>query len=110
MSGYLDLQINQGATFKRVITIADANDTPLNISSNTFRGQVRKRYTSTDVLATFTCTVTDATNGKLSIELTDAETSAIPAGHWVYDIEWVNGAEVARLLEGQAITTAEVTR
>ena len=110
MSGYLDLQINQGATFKRVITIANTDGTPLNITSNTFRGQIRKRYTSTDVLATFTCTVTDAFGGKLSIDLTDAETSAIPAGHWVYDIEWVNGADVARLLEGQAITTAEVTR
>ncbi len=110
MSGYLDLTINQGATFKRVITIADSNNTPVNITSNTFRGQVRKRYTSTDILATFTCTIQDATGGKLSIDLTDAETSAIPAGEWVYDIEWVNGTAVARLLEGQALTTAEVTR
>ena len=110
MSGYLDLTINQGATFKRVITITDANNNPVNISSNTFRGQIRKRYTSTDILATFTCTITDPAGGKLSIDLTDAETSAIPAGEWVYDIEWVNGADVARLLEGQALTTAEVTR
>ena len=110
MSGYLDLTINQGATFKRDVTIADADNTPVNISGNTFRGQIRRRASSEDILATFTCTVTDATGGKLSINLTDAQTSAIPAGHWVYDIEWVNGDDVARLLEGGAITTAEVTR
>jgi hypothetical protein len=110
MSGYLDLTINQGATFKRVITIADTDGTAVNIAANTFRGQIRKRYTSTDVLATFSCTITDAVNGKLSIDLTDAQTSAIPAGEWVYDIEWVNGTAVARLLEGAALTTAEVTR
>ena len=110
MSGYLDLQINQGATFKRVITIANTDGTPLNISGNTFRGQIRRRASSEDILATFTCTITDPSGGKLSIDLTDAQTSAIPAGDWVYDIEWVNGADVARLLEGQAITTAEVTR
>ncbi len=110
MSGYLDLTINQGATFKRDVTIADADNTPVNISGNTFRGQIRRRASSEDILATFTCTITDPLLGKLSIDLTDAQTSAIPAGHWVYDIEWVNGSDVARLLEGGAITTAEVTR
>ena len=110
MSGSLDLIINQGATFKRIITIADSAGAPLNITGNVFRGQIRKRYTSTEFLAEFLCEITDPTQGKLGITLTDTETSLIPAGDWVYDVEWLNLGMVSRLIEGQAITTAEVTR
>lgn len=110
MSGSLDLIINQGATFKRIITIADSEGAPLNLTGNVFRGQIRKRYTSEAFLVEFTCVLTEPTAGKLIIALTDTETSAIPAGDWVYDVEWVNQGMVSRLIEGQAITTAEVTR
>jgi hypothetical protein len=110
MSGYLDLTINQGTTFKRLITIADVNNAPVNITNNTFRGQIRRRATSEEILAEFTCIVVNPAEGKLTINLTDTQTSAIPAGEWVYDVEWINGLDVARLLEGTALTTAEVTR
>lgn len=110
MSGQLDLIVEQGSTFSRLITIKDETNNPVNITSSSFGGQMRKRHLSEDILATFTCTVTDGVNGKLTINLTDEQTSAIPSGEWVYDIEWYNGSVTGRLLRGTAYVSPEVTR
>lgn len=110
MSGHLDIVVEQGSTFSRVITIKDETETPVNITGNTFAGQIRKRHLSETPEATFLCSVTDGVNGKLTISLTDEETAAIDSGEWVYDIEWYNGSVTGRLLEGTAYVTPEVTR
>lgn len=110
MSGQLDIVVEQGSTFSRVITIKDSTGTPVNISNSTFRGHIRKRYRSETPEAVFTLTVTDGANGKLVMGLTDTETAAIESGEWVYDVEWVNGNAVGRLLEGTAYVTPEVTK
>lgn len=110
MSGHLDIVVEQGSTFSRVITIKDSTGTPVNISTSTFRGQIRKRYKSETPEAEFTLTVTDAVNGQLSMSLTDAQTAAIDSGEWVYDVEWVNGDAVGKLLYGTAYIQPEVTR
>ena len=110
MSGRLNLTIEQGSTFSRVVTITNSEGNPVNITSSTFSGQIRKRYGSTDVEATFTCIVTDGANGKLSVQLTAEQTAACSTGDLVYDIEWYNSNNTARLLEGTATITPEVTR
>ena len=46
MSGKLDLTIEQGATFSRTITIKDASNVVVDITNDTFAGQVRKRHQS----------------------------------------------------------------
>jgi len=46
-----DITIQQGATFAKTLTITDDDDVAVNISNDTFRGQVRKKHTSTDTEA-----------------------------------------------------------
>lgn len=113
MSGRLDLTIEQGASFSRVITIEDSIGNPVNINSDTFRGQVRSSYKSGKVQANFTFTIyTDGSDGKVAISLSDEDTALMDAGkNFVYDVEWINSnGTVRRLLEGNANITAEVTR
>jgi len=106
-----DITIEQGATFAKTLTIKDDSDVAINVSTDTFRGQVRKKHTSTDIEATFTCTVTDGANCIVAWSLTDTQTSAMGNGRFVYDLEWVKAnGDVVRLLEGVADTTPEVTR
>ena len=106
-----DINIQQGATFAKTLTITDDSDVAVNIASDTFRGQVRKKHTSTDIEATFTMTITDGTNGVVAWSLTDTQTAAMGNGRFVYDLEWVKAdGNVVRLLEGVADTTPEVTR
>ena len=106
-----DITIQQGATFAKTLTITDDNDVAINIANDSFRGQVRKKHTSTDTEAAFTFTVTDGANGLVSWSLTDTQTAAMGSGKFYYDIEWVKAdGTVVRLLEGIADTTPEVTR
>jgi hypothetical protein len=110
MSGKLDLTIEQGATFSRTITIKDASNVVVDISTDTFAGQVRKRHQSGTVEATMTMTVTDGPNGEVTATISATDTAAMDTGDFVYDIEWTSGSTVTRLLEGVATVTPEVTR
>jgi hypothetical protein len=110
MSGKLDLTIEQGATFSRTITIKDAQNTAVDISTDTFAGQVRKRHQSDTVEATMSFTITDGANGEVTATISATDTAAMDAGDFVYDIEWTSGSTVVRLLEGTATITPEVTR
>lgn len=110
MSGKLDLTIEQGATFSRTITIKDASNVVVDISTDTFAGQVRKRHQSGTVEATMTMTVTDGPNGEVTATISATDTAQMDTGDFVYDIEWTSGSTVIRLLEGVATVTPEVTR
>ena len=125
MAGTLNLSIDQGSTFSRTIRIMDG-ETPsaaVDLTGQTFRGQIRKYATDATAVATFTCTVLDqGTNtGEMTFSLTAAQTAAIvlkaqktalrTAIDYSYDIErvLVSGA-VERLLEGVVSVSPEVTR
>ena len=110
MAGNLDLTIEQGTTFERTITIKDASDVAVDISTDSFAGQIRKRPQSGTVEASFTFTITDGANGEVTATISATDTAAMDTGDFVYDIEWTSGSKVTRLLEGTASVTAEVTR
>ena len=110
MSGALDLTIEQGATFTRTITIKDSTNTAINISGDTFAGQVRKRHQSATAEASFSFDLTNPTGGQLVASISATNTNAMTPGDFVYDIEWTNGSTVTRLLEGQATVTPQVTK
>ena len=112
MSGKLDITIEQGSTFSRSITLTDSNNDPIDISNDTFRGQVRKHPKQDVIEASFAFAfITDGTDGKVAMTISHEDTSTMTYGRNVYDIEWVkaNGT-VTRLLEGTATVTAEVTQ
>ena len=44
------------------------------------------------------------------MSLTAAQTAAITAGSYVYDLEIVTGAVVTRIIQGRANVTREITR
>ena len=106
-----DITIQQGATFAKTLTITDDSDVAIDISNDSFRGQVRKHHSSTTTEATFTLTVTDGANGIVSWSISATDTASMGNCKFYYDIEWVKAnGNVVRLLEGIADTTPEVTR
>ena len=54
----------------------------------------------------------DAPTGKVRLQLTSTEASAIPAGRYLYDIEITNTVTSAktRILEGIVVVTPEITQ
>ena len=107
----LNLQIDQGSTFSKQITVYETDGTTLqNLTGYTVASQVRKNYTSTNY-TTINATNNDPTNGVIVMSLTAAQTAALKAGRYVYDLQ-ITAADgtVSRTIEGVITIKPEVTK
>ena len=106
-----NLTIDQGSDFAIDLVVKD-DDVVKNLTGYLARAQMRTTKGASTVAATFTCTIIDATNGALKMELTNAVSSAISAGKYYYDLELYTSGNVvvSRLMQGTVILTPEVTR
>ena len=111
MASVSNLYIDQGSTYSNIITVASSTGTALNLTGYTVASQIRKSYGSS-TYHTFTASVYDAATGKVRLQLTSTQTSAISAGRYLYDIEITNTSTTAktRILEGIVVVTPEITQ
>ena len=112
----LNLKIEQGATFTKLVTWkTGAPALPVDLSGCTARMQARARVSDTAVLLDLTTLnggiVLGGAAGTVQIILTDEQTAAIGWTGAVYDleIEFPIGT-VTRLLQGSISVSPEVTR
>ena len=109
-AGKYDFTLEQGTTFSREITVQDSGSA-MNLTGYTPRMQMRSTHDSSTIALTFTATVSNASQGKISLTATDTVTSAVEEGIYVYDLEIESsGGTVTRLMEGNVTVTPEVTR
>ena len=105
-----NLTIDQGSTFSASIDVTDVEDNVLVLTGYTVAAQIRKTYDSTTAV-NFTGSVSNATQGEITISLTPAQTNALVAGRYVYDAEITSaGGTVTRVIEGQIEVTPGVTQ
>ena len=112
MSVYVsNIVIESGATFESVFEFEEyTNETALNLTGNTVSAQLRKHYGSSTAVS-FASTITSASGGKISIELSPTQTSALKQGRYVYDVAIEStGGKKTKLVEGSAIVRPGVTR
>jgi len=112
MASYVELYMDQGATFNNTINLTDdLTNAKVNISGYTVRSQMRRSYYSANATANIVCTITDAANGTVLMSLAAANTSNIKAGRYLFDVETVSSQGVtSRILEGIITVTPEITR
>jgi hypothetical protein len=80
----LSLKIKQGADFgPHIFRFKNPNGTPVDLTGCVFNAQMRQKALDTEVVATFTCTVTDAVGGEMIMSMDSLITSTIPAGELV---------------------------
>ena len=110
-AGTYDIVIDQGSDFSIQIALSE-DGSALPIATHTARAQLRPSPTSGTKTATFTCTITNASGGTLTMQLGNSITAGIASGKYYYDLELVNtqNSTVPRLLQGVARVTPEVTR
>ena len=106
-----DLTIDQGSTFVIDITINESGSVK-DLTGYSARSQMRSTKTSTDVAASFTCTIPVPSSGIVKMELPATTSSAMTAGLYFYDLEihTAGDAIVKRLIEGKVTLNQEVTR
>ena len=109
-AGTYNFILEQGATFNRILTLKE-NNSAMNLTNYTVASKMRSTHDSGTVVGTFTCTISDATAGEITMQMTNSTTAAIEEGIYVYDLEITNSAgTVTRLMEGNITVNPEVTR
>ena len=105
--------IQQGALFEWSVTLENPDNTAMDLTGYTVRGQLRRTFDSTTIdldLTTAThISITNAAGGIISLTV-DAATTATLSGSYKFDIELVSGASVYRILQGTMTVSREVTR
>jgi len=109
-AGTYNFILEQGATFNRILTLKE-NNSAMNLSGYSVASKMRSTHDSSTVVGTFTCTISNASAGEITMQMTASTTGAIEEGMYVYDVEITNSAgTVTRIMEGSITVNPEVTR
>jgi hypothetical protein len=112
MSGYVELYMDQGSNFTNIINLVDdTTNANINVDGYTVRSQMRRSYYSANATANLVCTVSDGSNGEITMSLGSGNTTNIKAGRYLFDLETVNTSNVtSRPLEGIITVNPNITR
>lgn len=116
------LVIMQGSTLSLVLRMTDAAGDAIALDDvSSVDAVIREDFAASGVLETMSASVTNASQGEITIALTSAETAAmdVPAGtaddvreakigYWDLEIT-TTGGEVYRYIEGEVTLSREVT-
>jgi len=112
LAGNYDIICEQGATFRRIISVVNSDDSLPDYSSSTARMQARLTVESSTFIIELT-----TENGGISLEdntitlfISASDTSDLPVNSYRYDLEIQTGTEVVRLVQGIFKVSPEVTR
>jgi hypothetical protein len=109
MATKANLFIDQGATYKTVLTLTDEDGEILDLTSSNATSQIRKSYSSS-LTVQFT-TAINVSAGEIALSLTANQTGNITAGRYVYDVELTDAANsITRIVEGIVTINPQVTR
>jgi hypothetical protein len=110
MATISNLFVDAGANYSNIITVAATNGQALNLTGYTVKSQMRKSYSSS-VAYNFTASVYDAAGGKVRLQLDSDQSSAIPAGRWLYDVEITSQSGTkTRVVEGIVTVNPQITQ
>lgn len=108
-AGTYNIKIDQGSDFSLQLTVQE-DGTAKNLAGFSARAQLRPTIDSSTLTATFTCTITDSTNGILTMSLPYTTTENVGVGQYYYDLELFTASTSQRLIQGTATVAGEVTR
>jgi len=104
----VNLTIDQGCTFEKVITAKNTAGGNVTISSGTCAAKLRPSHYTSNNTVSFTCA--DA-GSNVTISLTATQTGAISPGRYIYDVEYTQsgGTIIERLVEGVVTVSPSAT-
>jgi len=115
MAEYEKFTIDQGSDIAIQLELVDQNNNKKNLTSYSAAAKMKRSFNSDSSDTTsFSAAVTDATDGILTLSLTNSQTSALKVGSYVYDVEisFVDSSSntiIERVLEGKIRVNPNVT-
>ena len=105
----VNLVIDQGCTFEKVIYAQNSTSGNVTISTGTCAAKMRQSYYSSNNITALTTAVAGS---NVTISLTATQTAAVSPGNYVYDVEYTQSdtTTVERLAEGIITVSAEATK
>lgn len=107
-----DISLIQGEDYNLTAELKFSDGNRINLSGYDVRGKVKYNYGSDTYLIDLDPTVYSAESGIISINLTAAQTAALPVTVAFYDIERFTSGDnqVSKVLNGKFIICPEVTK
>ena len=109
-----NLELWQGDTWDIQVTVYDADNLPLDLTSWNIRSSIRKKYSDAVKTKDFTCSKVDAVNGILKLHLAAVDTDDLAKGSYVYDVELYKTVEteeyVYKPVGGRITVNPEATK
>ena len=115
MAEYERFAIDQGSDIAIELELVDANDNSKNLTNYSAAAQMKRNFNSDSSETTnFTVAITDPTDGLVTLSLTNAQTTALKVGNYVYDVEISfqdssANTIIERVLEGKIRVNPNVT-
>lgn len=116
MAEYEKFTIDAGSDIAFELHLVDRSGNPKNLTNYSGAAKMKRNYNSDSADTTdFTVAITDATDGIVTLSLTNTQTGALKVGNYVYDAEisFVDSdgnTVVERILEGKIRVNPSVTR
>lgn len=108
---YVELYIEQGADFETTLVL---EDDVTNIYQNVFNyvvtGTMRRSLLSPNTSGNLICSITDSSNGEITVSMSAANTANLRPGTHLFDIKTYSGGKYDRLIEGIIIVTPAITK
>ena len=109
MAAKANIIVDQSTTFNTTLDLTDDYDRPIDLTGFTAEAQIRKWYTSSNVVS-FDVSLPNAANGQIQLALSANTTKNMAYGRYVYDVITIDGSgTVTRVVEGILTVTPEVT-
>jgi len=111
MAVYSNLILDQGSDFTVLFRYLDDDGNAIDLTGYHAKSQMRRSYYSANA-TTFSTSVSDPSNGNVTISLNANTTANLKIGRYVYDVEVVENATytVTRIIEGMITVMPEVSR
>lgn len=115
MAEYERFAIDQGSDIAIQLELVDVNGNPKNLTNFSAAAQMKRNFNSDSAdTHSFAAAIADATGGILTLSLTNAQTTALKVGNYVYDVEisYVDDSAntiIERVLEGKIRVNPNVT-
>ena len=111
MAAIANLFVDQGTTFNTSVLVTNDAGSEFDLTGYSGIAQLRKTYESITSVPFNVSFETPRTNGQVTISLTDAQTSALESGKYVYDVNLtLPGGTKTRVVEGIANVNPSVSR
>lgn len=92
--------LNAGQTWDADINLLNSNGTSRNISDHTLESKVKRHYTSASTKCGIVLKIIDHATGNIKLHLSDAATSHLKNGKYIYDVEMTDRREPAVSISG----------